>query len=99
LIKPGQRICKYPLLLDRLLGHCNPKDPADEELKEGIAAILRANDRVNEYIGKLDLAKEVEDLEWRVEDWKGHRLDHFGELLLSGLFNVIKADAKGDFGA
>ena len=38
----------------------------------------------------------VKDLEGRVEDWKGHKLEHFGELLLHGQFSVIKGDAKGD---
>lgn len=40
--------------------------------------------------------ESVKDLEGRVEDWKGHKLEHFGELLLHGQFSVIKGDQKGD---
>lgn len=67
-----------------------------EELREGIAAIERANQKVNEAIRKVDMSKVTEDLSVRVEDWKGHRLEHFGELLLNGQFTVIKGDGKGD---
>jgi cell division control protein 24 len=34
------------------------------------------------------------ELRERVEDWKGHRLDSFGDLLLHGTFQVIKGDSS-----
>ena len=67
-----------------------------EELREGIGAIERVNGKVNEAIRKVDMSKVTEDLLHRVEDWKGHRLDQFGSLLLNGQFTVIKGDGKGD---
>jgi len=67
-----------------------------EELKEGLAAIERVNTKINEAIRKVDMSKVTEDLATRVEDWKGHRLDQFGSLLLNGQFTVIKGDGRGD---
>jgi cell division control protein 24 len=32
------------------------------------------------------------ELKERVEDWKGHRLENFGDLLLHGTYHVIKGD-------
>jgi cell division control protein 24 len=32
------------------------------------------------------------ELRERVEDWKGHRLESFGDLLLHGTYHVIKGD-------
>ena len=34
------------------------------------------------------------ELHNRVEDWKGHRLESFGDLLLHGTFQVIKGDSS-----
>jgi hypothetical protein len=36
----------------------------------------------------------VNELRERVEDWKGHRLDSFGELLLHGTHHVIKGGSN-----
>lgn len=40
------------------------------------------------------LDEALEDLITRVEDWKSHRVDQFGKLLLHGLYTVITG--KGD---
>lgn len=34
------------------------------------------------------------ELRERVEDWKGHKLDSFGDLLLHGTYQVIKGDTS-----
>jgi cell division control protein 24 len=34
----------------------------------------------------------VEELKGRVEDWKGHKIEAFGDLLLHGTFTVLKGD-------
>ncbi|RPB23330.1 hypothetical protein L211DRAFT_786992 [Terfezia boudieri ATCC MYA-4762] len=94
LIKPVQRICKYPLLFRDMSKYSDSEQA--EELKEGLAAIERVNTKVNEAIRKVDMSKVTEDLAVRVEDWKGHRLDQFGSLLLNGQFTVIKGDGRGD---
>ena len=54
------------------------------------------NKKTNQAIRMVENAEVVKDLKGRVEDWKGHKLEHFGELLLHGQFSVIKGDQKGD---
>lgn len=34
----------------------------------------------------------VQELKNRVEDWKGHRVEGFGDLMLYGTFTVLKSD-------
>ncbi len=36
----------------------------------------------------------VHELEGSVEDWKGHKIEHFGDLLLYGNFTVLKGDGS-----
>lgn len=38
----------------------------------------------------------VRELEISVEDWKGHKIEHFGDLLLYGNFTVLKGDGSKD---
>jgi len=68
----------------------------EKSLPQGLEAIERINSQINEAIRKAENAEIVKDLEGRVEDWKGHKLEHFGELLLHGQFSVIKGDTKGE---
>jgi len=96
LIKPPQRICKYPLLLDQILKATDSADPRVPDLEIGITTASRINNRVNDAIGRVDMQVIVDDLKERVEDWKGHEVAHFGDLLLNGQFTVVKGDAKGD---
>ncbi|RVD82929.1 uncharacterized protein DFL_007339 [Arthrobotrys flagrans] len=96
LIKPPQRICRYTLLLESILKASAQDDPRREDLEEGLKTVVKINTKVNEAIGKLENAEVVEELKGRVEDWKGHQIDHFGDLLLYGQFTVIKGDGKGD---
>lgn len=96
LIKPVQRITKYPLLLRDLIKHTDAATAIDQQLKEGLDAIERIATQINEAIRKSENALIVKNLEGRVEDWKGHKLEQFGDLLLHGQFAVIKGDQKGD---
>lgn len=50
--------------------------------------LIRANDAVD----KEQRQQAVGELQSRVEDWKGHKIEHFGELLLYGDFTVLKGD-------
>ncbi|KAF2154680.1 hypothetical protein K461DRAFT_266070 [Myriangium duriaei CBS 260.36] len=93
LMKPFQRLSKYPLLLDQLY----KKGDLDEERKSDLligkecaTAILT---RTNAAMEREDRLAAVEELKGRVEDWKGHRVEQFGELLLFGTFTVIKSDS------
>jgi hypothetical protein len=68
----------------------------EKHLPQGLEAIERITSQINEAIRKSENIEIVKDLEGRVEDWKGHKLEHFGELLLHGSFSVIKGDVKGE---
>lgn len=71
--------------------------PHHGELQEGLASIMRVTDRVNETKRKEDNRQAVLDLSRRVEDWKGHDISSFGELLLQETFFVIKNDSEREY--
>lgn len=96
LIKPVQRVTKYPLLLRDLIKQTPAMEAEEKHLPQGLEAIERITSQINEAIRKSENIEIVKDLEGRVEDWKGHKLEHFGELLLHGSFSVIKGDVKGE---
>lgn len=62
-------------------------------LEIGIECARAVLTRTNEAIAHEDKLEAVHDLKNRVEDWKGHRVEGFGDLLLFGTFTVIKSDA------
>jgi cell division control protein 24 len=91
LSRPDKLIC-----IQDLIKQTPPIEAMEKELPLGLAAIERITSAINEAIRKSENIEIVKDLEGRVEDWKGHKLEHFGELLLHGQFSVIKGDQKGD---
>lgn len=97
LIKPVQRICKYPLLLEQLLKTSTADAPQHEELQQALHTIRRITDKVNEKRRLQENAQLVTELERRVEDWKGHSLKTFGTLYLSDTFVVAKGDSEREF--
>jgi len=114
LIKPIQRICKYPLLLEvghhtcrgitnsslcqSLLKAASPADyPYYDELKEGCASTKRVTDKINEAQRRAENMQTVRNLESRIEDWKGHHISNFGELLLEDVFVVTKSDVDREY--
>ncbi len=64
----------------------------NEALAEGSRAASSILHRANDAIDKEHRLEAVSELQSRVEDWKGHRIDHFGELLLYGNFTVLKGE-------
>ena len=48
--------------------------------------------RANEAVAKEQRLAAVIELQNRVEDWKGHQIDHFGDLMLFGTFTVLKGE-------
>jgi cell division control protein 24 len=80
------------------------KKSEDEATKADLAAGIDAAERVlqkaNEAVDRDLLDEAVEDLISRVEDWKKHRVDQFGKLLLHGVYTVItgKGDQEKDVG-
>ncbi|KAE8232245.1 hypothetical protein CF326_g2726 [Tilletia indica] len=97
LIKPVQRICKYPLLLEQIIKN-SPEDATHrEELLDGLHVVKRIAEKVNETQRMQENALIVKDLEERVDDWKGHNVYQFGLLLLHEPFVVIKNETEREY--
>ncbi|WBW73077.1 RhoGEF Scd1 [Schizosaccharomyces osmophilus] len=97
LIKPIQRICKYPLLLSQLIKNTPLDYPYDEELRQGMACVVRIANKVNETRRIHENRSAITELEQRVIDWKGYSLSFFGQLLLWDVVNVSKADIEREY--
>lgn len=69
----------------------------DEQRKEDLARGIDAASSVlagtNDAIAREERVEAVEELKTLVEDWKGHRIEGFGDLLLYGQFTVLKGDS------
>lgn len=92
LMKPFQRLSKYPLLLDDLYKKGDLDEQRKADLLAGKEAATSILSRTNEAVDREQRAEAVQELKVRVEDWKGHRVDNFGELLLYGTFTVLKSE-------
>ncbi|KAJ3135641.1 hypothetical protein HDU90_003716 [Geranomyces variabilis] len=98
LIKPVQRVCKYPLLLNELIKFTDAdKYPYMKELTDGLAAVKRVTDLVNEEKRQEENRRIKSDVFERVEDWKGLNTSEFGNLLLSDKFPMNNGEAEKDF--
>ncbi|KAI0479138.1 Pleckstrin homology domain-containing protein [Xylariaceae sp. FL0804] len=88
LLKPMQRLVKYPLLLKDLM-----KKSEDENTKADLnSGILTAESilrKANEAVDRALLDEALEELTRRVDDWKNHKVEHFGRLLLHGVYTVV----------
>ena len=62
------------------------------DLYDGLEAAKAVCDRANEAIAKEESQAALAEIQGRVEDWKGHRIEHFGELLLHGQYLVNKGE-------
>ncbi|RDW64964.1 CDC24 calponin [Coleophoma cylindrospora] len=99
LLKPMQRLVKYPLLLKDLRDKTGADDETKADLTAGIEAANRVLAQANNAVD-LELRNEaLYDLCTRVDDWKNHRVDHFGDLLLHGHFPVVtgKNDVQKEY--
>ncbi|KAK3822004.1 MAG: hypothetical protein JOS17DRAFT_688027 [Linnemannia elongata] len=82
LIKPVQRICKYPLFMHELIKLTDPEFPHYRDLVDGQGAIKRVADRINETNRKQDNHLIAQALQHKVA-WKdGEFVSDFGTLLL-----------------
>ncbi|KAG2216464.1 hypothetical protein INT45_006535 [Circinella minor] len=93
LIKPVQRVCKYPLILKELV-KSTPEDwTYYHEMKMGLEAIQRVTSKVNETKRRQENMVYVEDLLSRILDqsWKG-AIPSYGCLLLHERFVLYRND-------
>jgi cell division control protein 24 len=86
------------LLHQQLLKKSSPIDyPHYEELKAGSAAAKRITDKINEAQRRAENVQTVHNLASRVDDWKGHHVSQFGELLLEDIFSVTKSEVDREY--
>jgi cell division control protein 24 len=75
-----------------LLKESSPADyPHYEELKAGSAAAKRITDKINNAQRRAENLQTIQNLTAHVDDWKGHQVSHFGELLLDDIFIVTRS--------
>ena len=67
-----------------------------QDLEEGSGAMKAVLERANSAIEKMKKDQEVQDLLTRVDDWKGHKIEQFGELITFGTHAVLKGDSGKD---
>ena len=72
----------------------NEDEATRADLSAGIASAERVLQKANEAVDRDLLGEAVNDLVSRVEDWKKHRVDQFGDLLMHGVYTVVTG--KGD---
>ncbi|KAI1309712.1 hypothetical protein EDD11_004054 [Mortierella claussenii] len=82
LIKPVQRICKYPLFMHELIKLTDLEHPFYRELVEGQSAIKRVAEKINETNRRQENQETAMALQHMVA-WKdGELVSDFGALLL-----------------
>lgn len=98
LLKPMQRLVKYPLLLKDLAKKSEDPEVKDD-LQTGCDAAERVLQKANEAVNRDLLDESLEELIGRVDDWKSHKVESFGKLLLHGVYGVItgKSDQEKDY--
>ncbi|KAI8149667.1 hypothetical protein BJV82DRAFT_662953 [Fennellomyces sp. T-0311] len=70
LIKPVQRVCKYPLLLQQLMNYTANDWPYYDDLQRGMEAMERVAYKVNETRRLQENKQRVKELKEQVVDWK-----------------------------
>jgi cell division control protein 24 len=81
-----------------LLKKSSPIDyPHYEELKAGSAAAKRVTDKINTAQRRAENLQTIQNLTACVDDWKGHQLSKFGELLLDDIFIVTRSGVDREF--
>jgi cell division control protein 24 len=86
LIKPIQRLLKYPLLLSQLLKESDQSWPNYNELNQAYLISKEVASDINESQRRSENIKSLSELQDKVIDWKGYNTKSIGELLF---FNIV----------
>ncbi|CAN3354599.1 cell division control protein 24 [Diutina catenulata] len=100
LLKPIQRLCKYPLLLRELVKAQpaeNPMPASHNELALAHTAMKELANDVNEAQRRAENVEYLHKLVARVADWKGFNLHDQGELLYHGIVGVRDAENEKEY--
>lgn len=94
LLKPVQRLLKYPLLFGEMIKATGGVVEGYESLHEASKVLKDVADNINEIKRKLDVSKYVESLQKRLLNWEGPDLVTFGQLKDAGFFKVSDSSSK-----
>lgn len=92
LLKPIQRICKYPLLIRELLKQSAPDAPDRRDLEEAFNTVNRITLKVNEHKRRAEMALALDELSSSLKDWKGLDRKDLGDLHLKDTATIIMGD-------
>ncbi|PJF19737.1 hypothetical protein PSACC_00390 [Paramicrosporidium saccamoebae] len=92
LIKPTQRICKYPLLLREMLKQSTPDAPDRGDLEKAFTMVNSVTLRVNEVSRRNAMAAAADEMAAFIKDWKGLDRKMLGPLLLHDLGTIVMGD-------
>lgn len=93
LIKPVQRLCKYPLLLKELIKYTESSSSNYNELNLALESSKKIANDINENQRRVENVEVLKKLYDKVVDWKGYNVNSFGELLFFDKV-VVKDNSK-----
>lgn len=97
LIKPVQRICKYPLLLQELVKSTDKDWPYYSEAQSGLEAIKRVTEKVNETQRQHENLRAVQELKKRLDNSETSLpLDGYGTLRLQDKLTISISENNHD---
>lgn len=108
ILKPIQRLCKYPLLLKELIKTSQETFSSTDDLLDAAFAshneLLAAQEAMKEVANRVNEAqRRAENVEYlrklveRVKNWRGFNLKDQGELLYHGIVGVRDADTEKEY--
>eukprot|EP01122_Echinamoeba_exundans_P009828 TRINITY_DN3539_c0_g1_i1.p1 TRINITY_DN3539_c0_g1~~TRINITY_DN3539_c0_g1_i1.p1 ORF type:complete len:643 (-),score=123.68 TRINITY_DN3539_c0_g1_i1:91-2019(-) len=93
LIKPVQRLCRYPLLFTALLGKMPKTDPERADVEKTLEALQQVANDVNEFSRKMESANKIFELTRKLSGLE-ERLNTHGRLLIAE--RVVNAVFPGE---
>lgn len=98
ILKPIQRLCKYPLLLKELVKNWPTNDSLSyHELILALQAMKELANQVNEAQRRSENVGYLQNLTERVNNWRGFNLKDQGELLYHGSVAVKDSDSEKEY--
>eukprot|EP00039_Didymoeca_costata_P032940 m.39966 g.39966 ORF g.39966 m.39966 type:complete len:1183 (+) comp9615_c0_seq1:161-3709(+) len=94
LLKPVQRLLKYPLLLNEIVKATPESTPGYGLLLDALTLMNQVADNINERKRSTDISKYVQGLQQRLLGWDGPDLITFGQLKDAGDFKVADSSNK-----
>lgn len=98
ILKPIQRLCKYPLLIKELIKTWSQNDSSTyNELLLAQQATKEVANQVNEAQRRSENVGILQNLSERVNNWRGFNLKDQGDLLYHGVVGVKDNDTEKEY--